>query len=139
MNRKPDGLNGVRVFVVEDEFAVLLLVEDMLADLGCVLVGTASRMLDAVGKAQDMHFDAAVLDVNINGEPITPVAEVIEGRRVPIVFTTGYGISGIDPRWRDHPVLQKPYRLEEFAAALERALGKAGASHGDEESAKTPG
>jgi CheY-like chemotaxis protein len=112
----------VRVLVVEDEFAVLLLVEDMLMELGCELVGTASRMAEAVSLAGSAEFDVAVLDVNINGEPINPVAEAVSARGLPMVFSTGYGRSGIDARWREKPVLQKPYRLEDFAAALREAL-----------------
>ena len=123
MNQNPNNLSGVRVFVVEDEFAVLLLVEDMLTELGCKLAGTASRMPEAINMARTAAFDAAVLDVNINGEVIDPVAEVLATRKVPMVFSTGYGRSGITARWRDHPVLQKPYRLEELAVALRRALG----------------
>lgn len=123
MSQNPNNLSGVRVFVVEDEFAVLLLVEDMLTELGCELAGTASRMPEAVNMARTAAFDAAVLDVNINGELIDPVAEVLAARKVPMVFSTGYGRGGIDARWRDHPVLQKPYRLEELAVALKRALG----------------
>jgi CheY-like chemotaxis protein len=123
VNKNQQNLNGVRVFVVEDEFAVLMLMEDMLMELGCELVGTASRMAEAISGAQNSGCDAAVLDVNINGEPIDPVAEVLAARQVPMVFSTGYGRSGLDARWREHPVLQKPYRVEELAAALARALG----------------
>jgi CheY-like chemotaxis protein len=119
----PEGLSGARVFVVEDEFAVLLMLEDMLAELGCVLAGTASRMGDAVRMAKELDLDAAVLDFNINGETITPVAEILAARRVPLVFSTGYGRNGLDPHWRDRPVLQKPYQVEELAAALRDALG----------------
>jgi CheY-like chemotaxis protein len=121
----PKNLSGVRVFVVEDEFAVLLLVEDMLAELGCTLAGTASRMPDAVRMAQELGLDAAVLDVNINGQSVSPVAEVLSSRGVPIVFSTGYGVSGIEARWRDRPVLQKPYRVEDLAEALGSALAAA--------------
>ena len=123
VSKNQQNLSGVRVFVVEDEFAVLMLMEDMLMELGCELVGTASRMAEAISGAQNSGCDAAVLDVNINGEPIDPVAEVLAARRVPMVFSTGYGRSGLDVRWREHPVLQKPYRVEELAAALARALG----------------
>jgi CheY-like chemotaxis protein len=118
----------VRVFVVEDEFAVLLLVEDMLQELGCELAGTASRMPDALSMVERTEFDAAVLDVNINGETIGPVAEVLTARGTPIVFSTGYGRSGVDPRWRDRPVLQKPYRVEDLDKALREALSDAGRS-----------
>jgi CheY-like chemotaxis protein len=115
----------VRVFVVEDEFAVLLLVEDMLLELGCEVAGTASRMSDALSMMECTAFDAAVLDVNINGETIGPVAELLAARGMPIVFSTGYGRSGIDPRWRDRPVLQKPYRVEDLDKALRQALADA--------------
>jgi CheY-like chemotaxis protein len=123
MQGTPGRLAGVRVLVVEDEFAVLLLVEDMLMELGCKLSGTASRMPEAIALAQSGEFDVAVLDVNINGESVDPIAEVLTGRKTPMVFSTGYGPAGINARWREYPVVQKPYRVEELAAALERALG----------------
>jgi CheY-like chemotaxis protein len=115
----------LRVFVVEDEFAVLLLVEDMLSELGCELVGTASRMSEATRLARELHFDVAVLDVNINGEAVDAVAEIVCARGAAMVFSTGYGRSGVDPRWRGRPILQKPYRIEEFAEALSEALDSA--------------
>lgn len=126
MSDKLQDLSGLRVFVVEDEFAVLLLVEDMLAELGCELAGTATRLADGLALAGRTACDAAVLDVNINGESVMPVAELLAARGTPLVFSTGYGRSGIDPRWHDRPVLQKPYRVEELAAALRRALAGRG-------------
>lgn len=116
------GLDGARVLVVEDEFAVLLLIEDMLDELGCEIVGTATRLSDALALAGRADCDAAVLDVNINGENVGPVAETLAARGIPMVFSTGYGPSGIESRWRERPALQKPYRIEEFAAALRLAL-----------------
>ena len=112
----------MRVLVVEDEFAVLLLVEDMLLELGCKIAGTASRVEEAVGLARTLDFDIAVLDVNLNGHPVSPIAEIVAERGVPIVFSTGYGRSGLEPRWRDRPVVQKPYRVEELHAALQEAI-----------------
>jgi hypothetical protein len=102
----------------------------MLSELGCELVGSASRMSEATRLARELHFDAAVLDVNINGEAIDPVAEIVAGRGVAMVFSTGYGCSGVDPRWRSRPILQKPYRIEEFARALSGALDGARAPGG---------
>jgi CheY-like chemotaxis protein len=122
VNQSLQNLSGVLVFVVEDEFAVLLLLVDMLLDLGCEVAGTASRMKDALAIVGVTECDAAVLDVNINGETIDPVAEILVARGTPVIFSTGYGPSGIDPRWRDCPVLQKPYRIEDFAGALRLAL-----------------
>lgn len=112
------GLRGLRVFVVEDEFAVLLLIEDMLNELGCELAGSASRVAEALGLVRDRLPDVAVLDVNVAGEPVYPIAEFLAGRNVPIVFSTGYGGETLGNPWRDRPVLQKPYMLEQLAAAL---------------------
>lgn len=123
VNKNPQNLAGARVFIVEDEFAVLLLVEDMLTELGCTIAGAASIMSEAVGMAGSLELDAAVLDYNINGEPVDPVAELLAARQVPMVFSTGYGRSGITSRWRTCPILQKPYRTEELASALGRAIG----------------
>jgi CheY-like chemotaxis protein len=126
VSKNLQDFSGVRVLVVEDEFAVLLLVEDMLSELGCQIAGTATRLSDALALAGKTDCDAAVLDVNINGENVAPVAAALDERGIPMVFSTGYGKSGIEPRWRERPVLQKPYRLEEFAAALRTALGHSG-------------
>jgi CheY-like chemotaxis protein len=128
VNQSLQNLSGVRVFVVEDEFAVLLLLEDMLLELGCEVAGTASRMKEALAIAEVTECDAAILDVNINGETIDPVAEILVARGTPVIFSTGYGRSGIDPRWRDRPVLQKPYRIEDFAGALRLALADSAAT-----------
>lgn len=99
-----------------------MLVEDMLSELGCELVGTAARLPEAMSLAEQVQCDAAILDVNINGENVAPVAELFASRGTPIIFSTGYGKSGIDARFRDRPVLQKPYRIEDFADALRQAL-----------------
>jgi len=126
VSKNLEGLSGARVLVIEDEFAVLLLIEDMLSELGCEIAGTATRLSDAIKLAGGADCDAAVLDVNINGENVGPVAETLAARGIPMVFSTGYGPSGIEPRWRERPALQKPYRIEEFAAALRSALAGAG-------------
>lgn len=125
MSRNSRHLDGVRVFVVEDEFAVLLLMEDMLAALGCVVAATASRMPDAIDRAAKLDFDAAVLDVNVGGQRVFPVAEILAARRVPIVFSTGYGVTGIEARWRDRPILQKPFHERDLGEAIARALSQA--------------
>jgi len=124
MSTKFPGLNGIRVFVVEDEFAILLLIEDMLKELGCELVGTASRVAKALDLVRDRLPDVAVLDVNVAGEPVYPIAEFLAGHDVPIVFSTGYGQETLDNPWRDRPVLQKPYTLEQLAAALRMSIAQ---------------
>jgi len=102
-------LNGLRILVVEDEAAISLLLEDMLLDFGCEVIGPAARLaaaLDAVAREQ---VDLAILDVNVAGEPIYPVAEALAERSIPFVFSTGYGSAGIRDTFRDRPVLQKPF------------------------------
>lgn len=117
-------LDGKRVFLVEDEALVAMLVEDMLADEGCTLAATASRVPEAVTKAQDMtlEFDIAILDVNLAGQPVFPVAEVLEARGVPFAFATGYGAGGLPDEWRNRPTLQKPFTAGDIRAVLERLV-----------------
>ncbi len=109
---------GKRVFVVEDELMIRLLLQDMLADLGHTLAGEAGRIEDAVALAKEGDFDVAILDVNLNGQPISPVVEVLIARGVPFLFATGYGQRGVPERYRGTPTLQKPFQSDALAAAL---------------------
>ncbi|NNM75234.1 response regulator [Enterovirga aerilata] len=115
-------LAGLRVLVVEDEVAISLLLEDMLLDLGCEVVGPAGRLAPATELAQAERLDLAVLDVNLAGQPIYPVAEALSARGIPFVFSTGYGSAGIDEPYRDRPVLQKPFAQHELQRVLRSAL-----------------
>jgi CheY-like chemotaxis protein len=115
-------LHGLKVLAVEDEFTILLMLESMLLDLGCRLAGSAGRVADAIALAQSTAPDAAILDVNLAGEKVYPVAERLACRRVPIVFATGYGITGIEPPWRSSAILDKPYQLRDLGLALSKAL-----------------
>lgn len=112
------AIGGLRILVVEDEVAIAMLLEDMLLDLGGEVVGPAGRIQQALGMAETESFDVAILDVNVSGQPIYPVVEVLQRRGIPFVFSTGYGSAGIDAAWRDRPVLQKPFSQDE----LERVL-----------------
>lgn len=113
-----EELNGLRVLVVEDEAAISLLLEDMLLDFGCEVVGPAARLAAALEVAQNAELDLAILDVNVAGEPIYPVAEALHGRGIPFVFSTGYGSSGIKDAYRDRPVLQKPFAQHDLKQKL---------------------
>jgi CheY-like chemotaxis protein len=118
------ALKGLRVFVVEDEIAVLMMIEDMLTTLGCEVAASATHVGQALTAVEAGDFQVAVLDVNIAGEAVYPVAQALTERRVPIVFSTGYGASGIEAQWRVWPILQKPYQMRQLAAALEQVIGK---------------
>ncbi|NEU10993.1 response regulator [Methylobacterium sp. BTF04] len=120
-----DLLDGARVLVVEDEAAISMLLEDMLLDFGCTVVGPAARLATALEMADSETFDVAILDVNVAGEPIYPVAEAIVKRNLPLVFSTGYGGAGIREPFRDRPVVQKPFSQADLKRTLIAALAAA--------------
>ena len=118
------AFQGRRVLVVEDEMMISMLVEDMLADLGCAVVGPAHALDAALQLAQSENgLDAAVLDVNLAGEPVFAVADALREKGVPAIFATGYGDGGLRDVDRGSPVLQKPFRAGDLARALGEALG----------------
>ncbi len=121
-------LNGLRILVVEDEAAISLLLEDMLLDFGCEVIGPAARLSAALEAVEREPIDLAILDVNVAGEPIYPVAEALVQRRIPFVFSTGYGSAGIKDAFRDRPVLQKPFAQHDLKQKLlmARAIGPQG-------------
>jgi CheY-like chemotaxis protein len=119
-------LDGLRVLVVEDEMMVSMLIEDMLTDLGCTIVGPASRLDEAMQLARDLELDCAVLDVNLGGQPIFPLADLLREKGAPFAFATGYGDAGLREVDRGSPVLQKPFREADLARVLDELKIKAG-------------
>jgi CheY-like chemotaxis protein len=117
-------LQGLRVSVVEDETMVAILLEDMLVDLGCEVLWTAHRVAKALDLVAGSNPDAAILDVNIAGDMVYPVAEALAARGIPFVFTTGYGVRGVADDWRDRPIVQKPFQVEHVSRGLLSALGR---------------
>ncbi|HEX2800754.1 MAG TPA: response regulator [Phenylobacterium sp.] len=111
-------LNGLRVLVVEDEMMVSMLIEDMLSDLGCIVVGPAARLEEALDLANAGELDCAVLDVNLGGQPIFPLADVLRSKGKPFAFATGYGDAGLRDVDKGTPVLQKPFRESDLARVL---------------------
>jgi CheY-like chemotaxis protein len=115
-------LAGKRILVVEDEALVAMMLEDMLAGLGCEVVGPAMRLNEGLELARLNGLDAAVLDINLGGERSYPIADLLEERGVPLAFVTGYGHSG-RPGKADR-VLQKPYREPQLLAVLAEMLAR---------------
>ena len=111
-------LSGLRVLVVEDEAMAALQIEDMLQSLGCSVIGPVARVGAAVALIEREPIDIAVLDLNVAGELVYPVAAALDERNRPFFFATGFGVSALDAAYRDRLVLQKPYGL----AGLSRAL-----------------
>ncbi|HUO20975.1 MAG TPA: response regulator [Caulobacteraceae bacterium] len=114
----PPSLAGLRLFVVEDDAVVAMILEANLADLGCVIVDLAVSVQDALRRLVDTVADVALLDVNLGGETAFPVADALAERGIPLVFATGYGSAGLEGPYRTAPVLTKPYSLDDLADAL---------------------
>src|SRR5689334_12522959 len=107
-------LQGKRVLIIEDDPLLLMSLEDMLAELGCTVAGSAMALTPALALARELSIDLAVLDVNLAGELVTPAAEVLASRGIPFVFATGYDL-GIVPALQDRPLLRKPYTRNQLA------------------------
>ena len=110
------------VFLVEDEVMIRMMVADMVQELGYTVAAEAGDIGEAIRLAQTTYFDLAILDVNVNGKLISPVADVVASRNLPFVFATGYGVEGLPEQYRQHPALQKPFRLEALQQAIDTAL-----------------
>jgi CheY-like chemotaxis protein len=120
-------LAGRNILLVEDEVLVAILLEDMLGELGCARVVSASTVTDALAQLSGFRPDAAMLDVNLAGEMVYPVAERLAAENIPFVFTTGYGARGVADAWAGRPVLQKPYSMDALSAQLQQLMRLAAA------------
>lgn len=119
--RETPGISARRILVVEDEQLVALALSSELTDLGWMVVGPAATL----GEAQEMlakRFDAAVLDVNLGGRAVYPVAEALRSKRVPFLFCTGYEVADPDGRFPGVPVIRKPVSGEAVSEALRDLL-----------------
>ncbi len=116
---------GGSVFLVEDEVMIRMMVADMLEELGYTIAAETGEINEAIKLVQITDFDFAILDVNVNGKVISPVAELIKARNLPFIFATGYGSSGLPEEYRDRPALQKPFQLETLAKTIDRTLKSA--------------
>lgn len=116
------SFEGLRVFIVEDESLVRMLLEDMLDELGCRVAGHAAQLAEALAEAQTIACDVAILDVNLGGENTQAVGQALASRNIPYLFATGYGDSLRQENARPAPVLGKPFRLAELEVALQTLL-----------------
>lgn len=129
---QPSALAGRRILVVEDEPLVAMLIEDLLLELGCEVVGPASTLEIAREYAAAGGLDGALLDVNLGDREVYPLADELIARRTPFVFVTGYGSHGHPAAYRDHPTIQKPFRPAVFGREVAANLAAAGGRFQDE-------
>jgi CheY-like chemotaxis protein len=120
----------LRVLVVEDEGLVSMLIEDMLTDMGHEVSAVAARMVDALKAARTDLFDIAIIDVNLDGQPSYPIADLLKARGIPFVYATGYGGKGLDAKYAGTPTLAKPFAQSDLKVALLHALRVALPRHG---------
>lgn len=112
---------GARVLVVEDESLVAMMLADMLAEIGCEVIGPVGTCAEALRLVDGGHaLDLALLDVNLGGETAYGVADALSRRAVPFIFVSGYGASGLDPHYADALILAKPFE----PAMLARVIGE---------------
>ena len=116
-------LEGKTILVVEDESLVAMLLETIIEDMGCATLGPISTIDEALQVIADgQAFDGALLDVNVAGKEIFPVAAALKERGVPFVFSTGYGEGGLPSEWRGQSTIQKPFTKDAVQKALIDAL-----------------
>lgn len=119
------NLSGRRILVVEDELMIAMLIDDVLKEAGCQVVGPMPRLAAALNAASNERLDGAVLDINLAGELVSPVADRLTERGVPFIFLTGYGWHMLPERFHSRPLVTKPCRQDLLLATLAAAVGTA--------------
>ena len=114
--------SGVRVLIVEDEFTVAMMIEDALEALGCEIVSSASRIAQARDIAEAGDIDVAVLDVNVAGTPVFPIAQILHERQIPFLFSTGYGAGSVPDEFSGYELVGKPFSESELTRKLSLTL-----------------
>lgn len=122
-------LQGLRILVAEDELLVLMVLENMLREIGCEIVGPVATVEAALEAISHGGIDGALLDMNLHGGRITPAVEELVAQGIPFLLCTGYGRNPCEePVIRDAPRLTKPFRLDDLHAALSATFLKAARS-----------
>jgi CheY-like chemotaxis protein len=124
-------LSNRRVLVVEDEMMIAMLIEDMLDEFGCKLVGPATNVPRALELIAKENVEIAVLDLNLDGQDTYAIAEALQQKNVPFIFATGYGSTGLRQEYGNRPVLQKPFQARDLESALAEALARSNVVTGE--------
>jgi len=121
-----------RVLLVEDEFMVAMLTEDMLCDLGYEIDLSVADLTAGLQAAATRQFDVGVLDINLRGSLSYPIADILIERGIPFIFASGYTAHGMDARYAQAPTIQKPFTMAALGQTLARALAAREAGHRNE-------
>jgi len=116
---------GASIFLVEDEVLIRMMLAEMVEELGHRVVAEAGNIKDGQALAGSAVFDLALLDINLDGSGISPVAEIIARRDLPFLFVSGYGPAGRPEQFCDRPVLQKPVPISKLDEAIDSMLSSA--------------
>jgi CheY-like chemotaxis protein len=115
---------GARVLIVEDEALVVMMLEEMLEELGCVVAGIAAHLTQAEQMIESERFDCALLDINLAGKEVYGLARRLGARGTPFIFVTGYDVPDLPAEFRPRPVLRKPFDFASLAQALTTAVSR---------------
>jgi CheY-like chemotaxis protein len=115
-------LSNRKVLVVEDEMMIAMLIEDMLDEFGCKLVGPATNVPRALELIGSEPIEVALLDLNLDGKDTYAIADALQRKNVPFIFATGYGTTGLRQEYGNRLVLQKPFQARDLETALAQAL-----------------
>ena len=115
-------LNGKSILVVEDEFLLAIQLEELVQSRGGIVRGPYRRLEEAMTAAKSEHFDFAILDINLNGTMVYPLADHLVARGTPFLFLTGYSLSNLPERFRPVTRLNKPCDPDLLIATLRSQL-----------------
>jgi len=113
---------GLAVLVVEDEALLTMLLEDLLDELGCKVIATATTLSAGIAEAERDDFDLAILDVHLRGEPVWPLADRLQELGRPFVIASGDDSKTLLSRYPSATILSKPYELDSLSQALQAAM-----------------
>ncbi|MGY8706152.1 response regulator [Bradyrhizobium sp. 18BD] len=114
-------MNQASIFVVEDEALIRMMVVDMLEELGHTVIAEAGSINEGRSLAEIEGYDLAILDIDLQGNSVQPVAEVVAGRGLPFIFLSGYGSAGVPDAFKNIPVLRKPCSPDELNRTIDAA------------------
>ena len=112
-----------KLLIVEDDVMIRIVLADMLCELGYTVAAEAASIDEALEATRKTHFDLAILDADLKGRSVSPVADALVARDIRFVFITGYGGHGL-PAYRDRPTLNTPFQIDALKRVCKSAMGQ---------------